>query len=226
MVERLRALNLHCILVDDGSHAACAAVLDTVARSTPEVTLVRRAANGGKGAAMQDGFRRAADLGYTHALQVDADGQHDLRDAQKMLQVAQSEPDGLVNGQPIYGDDAPRSRLYGRWLTTFWVRVNTLSCDIPDAMCGFRVYPLRHVLPVLMGTGDHMEFDIAILVRMHWAGVAMFWVPTRVSYPDTGISHFRGWADNLLISRMHARLFFGMLVRAPRLLWRRLRSAV
>ncbi len=50
----------------------------------------------------------------------------------------------------------------------------------------------------------------------------MAWRPTRVTYPAGGVSHFKGLRDNVLISRMHARLFFGMLGRAPALLWRRL----
>ncbi|THF62501.1 glycosyltransferase family 2 protein [Pseudothauera rhizosphaerae] len=220
VVAALAALELPCVLVDDGSRADCAAVLDTLAG--PGVTLVRRAVNGGKGAAVRDGLRAAAQAGYTHALQVDADGQHDLADALRLLQTSRAHPDALIGGLPVYGADVPRARLYGRWLTRVWVWINTLSRDIPDAMCGFRVYPLARVLPVLPGCGARMDFDIAVLVRLHWAGVPMRWLPTQVRYPEGGISHFRGLADNLLISRMHARLFFGMLLRSPRLLVRRL----
>ncbi|MDQ8034806.1 MAG: glycosyltransferase family 2 protein [Bordetella sp.] len=223
VVAALRGLDLPCVLVDDGSRADCAAVLDALAR--PGVMLVRRAVNGGKGAAVQDGLRAALAAGYTHALQIDADGQHDLADARRLLALARAEPQALIGGQPVYGDDVPRARLYGRQLTRVWVWINTLSRDIPDAMCGFRVYPLARVLPVLAHSGARMDFDIAVLVRLHWAGVPMRWLPTRVVYPADGISHFRGLADNVLISRMHARLFFGMLLRAPRLLWRRTRAA-
>ena len=49
-------------------------------------------------------------------------------------------------------------------------------------------------------------------------------LPAGNLYPADGISHFRLWQDNLLISRMHARLFGGMLLRAPALLWRRWRA--
>lgn len=223
VVAALRTLNLPCMLVDDGSHADCAAVLDALAG--PGITLMRRATNGGKGAAVQDGLRAAAAAGYTHALQIDADGQHDLDDAQRLLDKARAEPRTLVCGQPVFGDEAPRVRLYGRQLTRLWVWINTLSRDIPDAMCGFRVYPLAQTLPVLPGSGDHMDFDIGLVVHLHWANVPMYWIPTRVSYPADGVSHFRGLADNWLISRMHARLFFGMLRRSPRLLWRRVRPA-
>ncbi|WP_191576931.1 glycosyltransferase family 2 protein [Achromobacter insolitus] len=227
VVAQLAAHGLPCVLVDDGSEPACAAVLDELAAQS-NTQLVRRAVNGGKGAAVQDGLRAALKLGYTHALQVDADGQHALDDIPRFTQMSRELPDAVICGAPVYGDDVPRNRLYGRWLTRIWVWINTLSFDIPDAMCGFRVYPLAKVVPLIDGThvGRRMDFDIAVLVRLHWEGVRMAWLPTRVAYPEGGISHFKGLQDNVLISRMHARLFFGMLARSPVLLWRRLaRSA-
>ncbi len=231
VVAQLTAQGLPCVLVDDGSDPACAAVLDQLAAQPgmqPDIRLVRRAVNGGKGAAVQDGLRAARALGYTHALQVDADGQHALQDVTAFSAASRAQPDAVICGAPVYGDDVPRSRLYGRWLTRVWVWINTLSFDIPDAMCGFRIYPLARVLPVIDGAhvGRRMDFDIAILVRLHWRGMPMAWLPTRVVYPEGGISHFKGLQDNLLISRMHARLFFGMLARSPALLWRRLTGSV
>ncbi len=220
---QLAAQGLPCVLVDDGSAPDCAAALAALA-ALPGTHLVRRAQNGGKGAAVQDGLRAARALGYTHALQVDADGQHALTDTAAFAQASRAQPRAVICGAPVYGDDVPRSRLYGRWLTRVWVWINTLSLDIPDAMCGFRVYPLDPVLQVIDGAqvGRRMDFDIAILVRLHWRGVPMAWLPTRVVYPEGGVSHFKAWRDNVLISRMHARLFFGMLLRAPALLLRRL----
>ena len=224
---QLAAQGLPCVLVDDGSEPSCAAALDALA-GQPHTHLLRRAANGGKGAAVQDGLRAAAALGYTHALQVDADGQHALTDAAAFAAASRAQPHALICGAPLYGEDVPRSRLYGRWLTRVWVWINTLSLDTPDAMCGFRVYPLAEALPVIDGArvGRRMDFDIAVLVRLHWRGVAMAWLPTRVAYPEGGVSHFKGLRDNLLISRMHARLFFGMLARSPLLLWRRLAAGL
>ncbi|WP_233161479.1 MULTISPECIES: glycosyltransferase family 2 protein [unclassified Achromobacter] len=223
VVERVRAAGLPCVLVDDGSNAECARTLDDLA-AAGLAQLLRRPVNGGKGQAVQDGLRHAGALGYSHALQIDADGQHALDDIPAFLDAARHRPDAVICGAPAYGADAPRSRLYGRWLTRVWVWINTLSRAIPDAMCGFRVYPLAPTLALLRrcNPGRRMDFDIAVLVRLHWRGVPMVWLPTRVSYPVGGISHFKGLRDNLLISRMHARLFFGMLPRAPRLLARRL----
>ncbi len=70
-----------------------------------------------------------------------------------------------------------------------------------------------------------MEFDIELLIRLHWRGLAFVAIPTRVRYPADGISHYRmGW-DNLLVMYMHLRLFLGMIVRLPWLLARKWRAA-
>jgi glycosyltransferase involved in cell wall biosynthesis len=216
---------LRCILVDDGSGPGCAAELRRLAALHPQqVVLVPHALNQGKGGAVMSGFRKAAELGYSHALQVDADGQHNLDDVPAFLAKARARPHALVVGCPVYDESVPKGRLYGRYATHIWVWINTLSLQIRDSMCGFRVYPLAPVLALIerRALGRRMNFDIEILVRLHWDGVDMVNLPTRVGYPSDGVSHFRLWLDNALISRLHATLFCGMLLRSPRLLARKL----
>jgi glycosyltransferase involved in cell wall biosynthesis len=213
-----------CLLVDDGSSAACAAVLDALAREhAGRVALVRLPHNQGKGAAVLAGFRRAAQLGYTHVLQIDADGQHETADVPKFLAAAAAHPDAIIAGHPVYDESVPKARLYGRYATHIWVWINTLSFDIKDSMCGFRVYPVAPVnaLAARHAIGVRMNFDTDILVRLFWDGLQVINLPTRVSYPADGVSHFRIWRDNVLISWMHTVLFFGMLPRIPRLLARK-----
>ncbi|EKT4467997.1 glycosyltransferase family 2 protein [Pseudomonas putida] len=224
VVTQVLGTGLPCVLVDDASHAPCAEVLDQLARQE-QVFLVRLAVNQGKGGAVMAGLREAARLGFTHALQVDADGQHDLADVHAFLADSRARPQALVCGYPQYDASVPKGRLYGRYLTHVWVWINTLSLAIPDSMCGFRVYPLAPTLALLdrVRLGRRMDFDTEVLVRLAWRGQPMRWRPIRVHYPSDGVSHFRLLHDNVLISRMHARLFFGMLLRAPRILWRRWR---
>ena len=69
--------------------------------------------------------------------------------------------------------------------------------------------------------GARMDFDIEILVRLYWQGARVTFIPTQVIYPEDGVSHFRALHDNIGISWLHTRLFFGMLVRIPKLLWRK-----
>ena len=227
VVAALRAHGLPVLMVDDGSRAECAAVLDRLAAADAGVTLLRRAQNGGKGAAVSDGLCAALEAGYTHALQIDADGQHDTADVPRFLAAAKATPDRAIIGCPVYDASVPKGRLYGRYATHVWVWINTLSFRIADSMCGFRVYPLDVVVPLLRRTriGRRMDFDVEVLVRLDWAGLRICNLPTRVRYPEDGVSHFRPLADNLAISWMHTRLFFGMLPRMPRLLLRHFRSA-
>ena len=227
-LDRLLPHGVPVLLVDDGSVASCAAVLRELAsRHAGQVSLLRLEQNGGKGAAVIAGMRQAAVLGASHVLQIDADGQHDTADVPRFLAEAAAHPDAVINGRPLYDESVPTGRLVGRYATHVWVWINTLSLDIADSMCGFRAYPLAATLALLDReyVGRRMDFDIEIIVRLHWAGVPIRTVPTRVTYPLDGVSHFRLWRDNARISAMHARLFFGMLWRAPRLLLRRVRGA-
>lgn len=221
-IAALEALGLPCLLVDDGSDATTASILDRLTAEHAFISLLRLPVNSGKGAAVMRGIEEAARRGFTHAVQIDADGQHDSADVPHLLAVSRAEPTALVSGWPRYDESVPKSRLYGRYITHFWVWVETLSFSIKDSMCGFRVYPVAQTLQQLRRSiGRHMDFDTDIMVRLYWAGAPVRFVRTRVRYPADGVSHFELLRDNLRISRMHTRLVCGMLLRLPRLLWRR-----
>ena len=227
VVDAVLAHGLVIVLVDDGSSDACARKLDQLAAAWPQqITLIRLAQNSGKGVAVQAGFTAAVQAGFSHALQVDADGQHCTDDIPQFLALAKQLPDAVIAGCPIYDQSVPKLRLYARYLTHIWVWINTLSLEIKDSMCGFRVYPLAAVMQLMaqQSIGRHMNFDTDILVRLYWQGLRVINLPTRVTYPLDGVSHFRVWMDNVLITRMHTLLFFGMLWRLPMLLKRKWHS--
>jgi glycosyltransferase involved in cell wall biosynthesis len=223
VLRALAPLGVPCLVVDDGSGRATQDVLAGLARELPGVSLERLPDNRGRGAALRHGYRVARARGFTHAVQLDADGQHDPADVPRFLAAARRRPEALVIGVPIFDETAPRSRLYGRRLSVFWVHLETLSRAIPDPLCGFRGLPLAPVVDLLARTplGDRMEFDVEVVVRLCWRGLPVVTVPTRVRYFREGVSHFRPWRDNVLISRAHARLCAGMLRRLPALVRRR-----
>ncbi|WP_330543726.1 glycosyltransferase [Aeromonas hydrophila] len=213
VLARLAEYELPCLLIDDGSEPVAAAELAALAARYPWVTLLRHPHNQGKGGAVITGLRRAHALGFSHALQVDADGQHDLADIPALLAEADKHPAALVSGRPLYDDSVPKGRLYGRYITHVWVWIETLSFAIKDSMCGFRVYPLAATCALLerVALGRRMDFDTEVMVRLYWAGVAVRFVPTRVIYPADGSSHFQLWRDNRDISWMHTRLVCRLL---------------
>jgi glycosyltransferase involved in cell wall biosynthesis len=225
-LDRLAPLGLPAILVDDGSSLDQRQKVAEIAKAYPWVTLQQRPINGGKGAAVKDGILAAAKAGYSHALQVDADGQHALELLPGLLDCARRNPDKLILGKPVYGPEVPRARLYGRWITHLFVFLETLSFDIRDSMCGFRAYPLAPCRELILSgerLGDRMDFDPEIVVRLHWRGLRAMEFPVPVSYPPDGISHFSFGRENRLISMMHTRLCFGLIPRLPRLLLRKFR---
>ncbi|MGF6857371.1 glycosyltransferase family 2 protein [Paraburkholderia sp. CI3] len=220
-VAHLAVHGLPIFVVDDGSDAPTQRVLAALAlQYAQQMTLLRLPANGGKGAAVMAGLRAARAAGYTHALQIDADGQHDATDVPRFIDAARAEPGAVILGRPVYDDSVPKARLYGRYLTHVWVWIETLSLTIRDSMCGFRLYPLALACELIdsVRLPTRMDFDIEILVRLYWRRAAFRSIPTRVTYAADGVSHFDVLWDNVRISRSHTRLVFGMLWRLPMLL--------
>ena len=225
LIEHLRVHGLPCWIVDDGSGGEATAVVRALAAAESGwLRLLVLPENRGKGVAVMSGFGAAAAEGFTHAVQIDADGQHDTLDLPKLLEVARQHPQAVVSGIPVYDQSVPKVRFYGRYLTHVLVWLHTLSFEIVDSMCGFRVYPLDAALALWRSgaVGQRMDFDTSILVRLHWAGLRVYSVPTRVTYPSDGVSHFHYLSDNLRMVRLHLRLLLGMLLRLPWWLGRRL----
>jgi glycosyltransferase involved in cell wall biosynthesis len=214
----LLAEGVPILVVDDGSAPAHAEALRTLA-TEHGFELVRHETNRGKGAAVMTGFDAAAARGYTHAFQVDADGQHDPADLHRFLDAARARPDTIVCGAPVFGEDAPWVRRQGRKLTDLVVFLETWKRGIRDSLCGFRVYPLAPVRALLARDrpGPRMEFDAEMLVLATWAGVPLHFLDSRVVYPPDGASHFHYLRDNARMVFMHVRLMLRMLLRAPRL---------
>jgi glycosyltransferase involved in cell wall biosynthesis len=228
-VQALRAHGLAVVIVDDGSNAATRDVLDALIadtdNTTPTVRLIRLPQNQGKGRALSAGLIAAHDAGFTHALQIDADGQHDTNDVPRFIAEARAHPLAMICGRAVYDDSVPKARLYGRYLTHVCVWIETLSLAIDDSMCGYRLYPLDATCAEIARKPfpPRMDFDTEAAVRLLWRGVPVRNLPTQVIYPANGLSHFRMLHDNVRITAMHTRLLLGMLPRAPGLIWRRLK---
>jgi len=207
VVEAVRAHLPDVVVIDDGSAPpgrAAAAALEGEGLARVR----HRARNGGKGAAVKDGFAFAAGLGFTHALQIDADGQHAVGDVPRFLEASRARPDALVLGTPVFDASAPAARIRGRLISRFWTDIETGGRVIQDPLCGFRVYPIEPALRA-GARGDRMDFDAEIAVRMVWLGCPVVNLPTAVRYlgaGEGGVSHFRMFRDNVRISWCHTRL--------------------
>jgi len=217
VVERLSKAGLPVFIIDDGSSEPARSKIAALHDEPRQVIVRRLDVNQGKGEAVMEGFRLAIAAGFSHAAQIDADGQHDLDALPQLLEAANASPDALITGKPIYDASIPRGRKIGRWITHVWVWIETLSLRISDSMCGFRIYPLAPMQKLMAEEkiGQHMDFDTDIMVRSFWRGIAPVMIPVKVIYPPENTSNFQLLDDNIRISKMHARLFLTMLWRLP-----------
>jgi glycosyltransferase involved in cell wall biosynthesis len=215
-------------VVVDGSTDGTAAGLEALAREDPGLKILVRPRNGGKGAAMLDGMLAAEAQGYTHVLAMDSDGQHPPECIGAFMAASLAAPEAMVLGEPLFDASAPAVRVRGRRISNWWANLETLWAGIHDSLFGFRVYP---VAPLVAEMRAHrfmrrFDFDVEAVVRLSWRGVPALNLPAPVRYftpAQGGVSHFNYGRDNVLLTWMHTRLFFGFVVRLPRLLVRRLR---
>jgi glycosyltransferase involved in cell wall biosynthesis len=208
---------------DDGSERA----VEDFAHEHDGVRLIVLPINQGKGAAVLHGLQAARDAGYTHALTMDADGQHPAASIAPFMQASRAAPDAMILGKPVFDADAPALRVKGRRVSNWWAQLETLCFDdrrgIGDSLFGFRVYPVRPLLAVMESTRwmRRFDFDPEAVVRLCWRGVRPVNVDAPVRYPgaaDGGVSHFRYGRDNVLLTWMHVRLMTGFVLRLPGLL--------
>ncbi len=218
VVEGLASFDLPCLLLDDGSGPATREALEGLAKRHAFVEVLRSPENQGKGAALKLGYRAAAARGWDGVIQLDADGQHAPADVERFARAMRAKPGALVLGVPVFDASVPRTRLYARQLSRGLVWAACRSRVIPDPLCGFRGMPLAATLAVIdrVQTGDRMEFEPEIAVRLVWAGVPVVTLPTRVVYLPGGLSHFSFSRDYPLLASVYLRLLAGMLSRTWR----------
>jgi glycosyltransferase involved in cell wall biosynthesis len=187
------------------------------------------AQNRGKGAAVLYGIREAQRAGFTHVLTMDSDGQHPAERIGAFMRASQTEPDAMVLGRPVFDSSAPNLRVKGRKISNWWANLETLWSGIDDSLYGFRVYPIAALIRVMRYQPwmRRFDFDVEAVVRLSWRGVRPINLPAPVRYfraEEGGVSHFNYWRDNVLLTWMHFRLFWGFAARLPLLLMRRMRS--
>ncbi len=229
VVETVRDARSHwnpVWVVVDGSTDGTAEQLREMATRDAGLRVFTLPRNQGKGAAVLHGLREAVAQGYTHALAMDADGQHPAARIPEFMAASEHAPEALILGKPVFDASAPRVRVIGRRVSNGWANLETLWAGIGDSLFGFRVYPIRPLLAVIEVRRwmRRFDFDVEAVVRLVWRGLPPINLPASVRYfrpEEGGVSHFNYVRDNLLLSWMHARLFTEFLLRLPWLAWRR-----
>jgi glycosyltransferase involved in cell wall biosynthesis len=212
-------------VIVDGSTDGTREGLDRMAAADPGLRVLALERNRGKGAAVMHGLRLAAAAGFSHALTMDADGQHPAASIREFMAASAGAPQAMVLGVPRFDASAPALRVRGRRISNWWANLETLHAGIGDSLFGFRVYPVRPLLEVMQAQRwmRRFDFDPEAAVRLCWRGVPALnlGAPVRYLRPEEGgVSHFRYGRDNALLTWMHLRLMLGFVERLPLLLRR------
>ncbi len=216
-LPRLKNISVDILVSNDGSTQEQSEKLQSIC-SENNFFYISQDKNQGKGSATHQAFIWASNHNYTHALQIDADGQHDINDIQNFLDLARKNPTAIICGVPVFDSSVPKHRKIGHRITTFWTHIETFSSKIiQDGLCGYRLYPIQSTLKLFSSCKFmRMGFDIEILVRAYWNLIPIINLETRVTYPDTGLSHFKTLKDNIKISLLHSYLVLSSLYYNPR----------
>ncbi len=207
-LEALQPLELPIIFVDDGSSDNTRQILrDWLASSSRDRFVVTHGVNLGKAAALLSGFARAQELGYTHALSIDSDGQHAPSDLRGLSVLAIEFPRAIIIGaRPRTMPGCPWASVVGRRFSNFFVWVAS-GIKVGDSQSGMRCYPLV-LTASLQAKAGRYAFETEILTRAGWAGMRVIETPIGCTYELSGgrVTHFRLIADTWDAVRMNARL--------------------
>jgi glycosyltransferase involved in cell wall biosynthesis len=226
-VRDVRAVWNPVWVVVDGSTDGTAEVAVRLANADDGLRVLCLARNQGKGAAVLHGLDAAAREGFSHALVMDAAGQHPAACIPAFMAASQAAPEAMILGRPVFDAGAPRLRVRGRQISNGWANLETFWSGIGDSLCGFRVYPIAPLRAVMRSTCwmRRFDFDPEAAVRLCWLGVRLINLPAPIRYfrpDDGGVSHFHYLRDNVLLTWMHIRLMVAFLLRLGPLLLRRL----
>lgn len=206
-IEQIAAFNVDVFVVNDGNNETVVNDFKEFIKSLDNVYVIDNEHNLGKGGSMTKAFKLCFEKGYSHVLQIDADGQQKVEMINVFLEQAKNNLDKLILGTPIYSN-VPKHRLISRYITHFWVSIELGIFKIVDSMCGMRVYPLDKTYSLIThrAIGSRMDFDTDIFVRLYWSGVDFIEQGVEVLYYENGVSNFAPFKDNLRISIMHTKL--------------------
>lgn len=208
VLDSLVPLGFHIIVVNDGSKDDTHATLSAWASEGSEQrTVVTHDVNQGKAAALLTGFARAREMGFTHALTIDSDGQHAATDLAGIIEISRRSPTAIVVGaRAMRLPGCPWTSRLGRRFSNRCVWIAS-GVRVKDSQSGLRSYPLA-IVELIGARADRYGFETEILTRAGWAGVPVIESPITCVYEVSGgrVTHFRVGKDSLDAVRMHSKL--------------------
>ncbi|MDA3791870.1 MAG: DUF2062 domain-containing protein [Desulfobacula sp.] len=211
VIKRCKKIHENVLVIDDGSTDLKKDLFKDI-----NVQVIHHDRNYGKGAAIMSAAREAAKQGMTHLVTIDADLQNKPEEFLLFKKAIYKDPKTLYIGKrDLSSSSIPGASKFGRSFSNFWFRVQTGQFTA-DTQSGFRAYPL-FVLENLALSEKHYSFEVEVLVKASWAGVAIKDIDVSVHYPPPKkrISHFNLFWDNLRLTNLNTKLTLRSFLPIP-----------
>lgn len=171
----------------------------------PDCTYLEHEMNRGKGAALKTGLASAALSGYSHAVTLDADGQHDPTLIESFICASSVQPQSLVVGKrELIKIEMPFHRKLSNNITSLILSLRT-SVRIYDSQVGYRCYPLYNSR-LWESIEDGFQFESAVFFNLAKLKMKLVWQQIPVIY-GTESSHIHVVKDTLKFIRTVFRSF-------------------
>jgi glycosyltransferase involved in cell wall biosynthesis len=205
-VARLVSSGLsHVVVVDDGSSDDTA---ERVARHAPSafrLELVRRAKNGGYGAAMKQGLALLATGAPELVACIHADGQYAPEALPGLIRELTARKLDLLQGSRIASGTAlrggmPLYKFVGNALLNR-IENRTLELSLTDYHSGYLVYGPRALALPLHRLSDSFDFDLEVIASARAQGLSVGEAAVPTHYGDE-ISHLNPLTYGLRVLRV------------------------
>lgn len=171
------------IFVNDGSRDNSKSILDGFA-SLPHVQIAHHKVNRGYGGALKTGI---ALVTTPYLVTIDADGQHNMDDVEKVFQFALEHDADMVVGKRDNKPTAAPYRSLGKWLIRTFTRL-LMPLPISDLNSGFKLYRTALAQRYIAACPDSMALsDIITLIFLHEHNLVLEH-PIRISARSGGQS--------------------------------------
>jgi hypothetical protein len=183
---------------------AFAYYLDKTKEEQKRINFVTHDINKGKGEAITSGTKKAKELGFTHVLSIDGDGQHLASEAKKLIDICFGD-EIIIGARNFDLEHVPNGSKFGRWFSNMWACWDT-GQEITDSLSGYRIYPIS-ILNLDIKTSRY-DWEMEVLVRHADAGKKIKEVIIECYYPtpEERVSHFKKFNDTAAIVWVHIQI--------------------
>lgn len=197
LLKELNSNNYITIVVNDGSSEKCSPIF---VESEPLATVLTHNVNRGKGAALKTAYS-FIEQNYSDycVVTLDCDGQHRVKDANKLCDYIENHRDELVLGKRLRSEKTPLRSRIGNAITRFVYQIST-GIDVYDTQTGLRAFSDRLIDYMLQIPGEGFEYEMNVLLACSKENIKIKEITIETIYFDNNSqSHFNTVKDSYRI---------------------------